>query len=182
MSPVPKTPLSLDAALAFVAVYDSIRREARKLVAGHGSSVTLQPTDLAHDSLKKLMEAHDTSTWEAGRWYAVAVPTLQNLFIDYLRHRDTLKNGRDWIRFPLLDDLLTTSGWGGYHAACVAEALEAIERQSPGVHAVVVLRFIGGRSLAETARALGVSRSTVERRSDFGRALLRAYLDERGQP
>ena len=110
----------------------------------------------------------------------MAVPTLQTVFVDYLRHRSTQKNGRGWIRFPLIEEMLASNAWGGYHAVCVAEALAAIQNRYPDVHAVVVVRFIGGRSVPETAVALGISASTVERRSDLGRAMLRAHLDERG--
>lgn len=52
---------ALDAALAFVAVYEHICRQARTILASQESGLSMRPSDLAQDSIKKLLESYDTS-------------------------------------------------------------------------------------------------------------------------
>ena len=52
------------------------------------------------------------------------------------------------------------------------EAILRLEEMSPGVAAVVRLRFYAGLSIEETAEALGVSSRTVKREWTYARAHL----------
>jgi RNA polymerase sigma factor (sigma-70 family) len=59
------------------------------------------------------------------------------------------------------------------------ESLEKLAKDYPQASSVVELRFFGGLSIAETAKILHVSDSTVERDWRFARAWLRRELDKR---
>jgi RNA polymerase sigma factor (sigma-70 family) len=58
------------------------------------------------------------------------------------------------------------------------EAICRLERQDERLSQVVKLRFYGGLSVADTARALGLSERTVKRHWSFARAWLYAQLAE----
>jgi RNA polymerase sigma factor (TIGR02999 family) len=58
------------------------------------------------------------------------------------------------------------------------ESLERLSKDYPQASGVVELRFFGGLSIAETAKILNVSDSTVERDWRFARAWLRRELDK----
>jgi RNA polymerase sigma factor (sigma-70 family) len=59
------------------------------------------------------------------------------------------------------------------------EALEKLSEDYPQESRIVELRFFGGLSIAETAKILNVSDSTVERDWRFARAWLMRELGER---
>jgi RNA polymerase sigma factor (sigma-70 family) len=72
-----------------------------------------------------------------------------------------------------------------YEAAlALDEALCRLEEVDPQAASVVRLRFFAGLSIDETARTLGLSPRTVDRRWEFARAWLYRELstdDEAGQ-
>jgi RNA polymerase sigma factor (sigma-70 family) len=60
------------------------------------------------------------------------------------------------------------------------EAFRRLEGESPEAAAIVRLRFFAGLSVEQTAEALGVSTSTVDRRWAFARAWLYQALSDGG--
>ncbi len=58
----------------------------------------------------------------------------------------------------------------------VQEALTGLEQESPDHAQIVMLRFFGGLTVAETATALGTSVSSVARRWRFCRSWLRKHM------
>ena len=57
------------------------------------------------------------------------------------------------------------------------EAIRRLEEEDPSAAKVVQLRFYAGLSVDETADALGISASTVDREWAFARAWLRRAID-----
>ncbi|MFO0837229.1 MAG: ECF-type sigma factor [Phycisphaerae bacterium] len=156
-------------------IYDELRSIARARVGGGRAATTLQPTALVNEAYLRLFGGQ-TPTWSSrGHFFAAAAQTMRNILVDQARQKASLKRGGGRARVaegewtaaiePPADDVLALD-----------EALKELERSHPRKARLVMLHCFCGLSLEETAAALEVSLSTVEREWRFTRALLKARL------
>lgn len=159
-------------------IYEELRGIARAQMAGGRGGQTLQPTALVNEAYLRLF-GNGSAAWNnRGHFFAAAARTMRNILVDQARRSASLKRGGDRHRVDEAD-------WAGAIAPPAEdvlgldEALSELERSDPRKAQLVTLHCFGGMSMAETAAAMGVSLSTVEREWRFTRALLRARLEDR---
>ncbi len=159
-------------------VYARLRGLAAVYVRGRPEH-TLQATALAHEAYLKMVsggEGQGISPKDGEHLLAIAARAMRQILTDHARARASLKRGGGQERVPLEsvmgsepessdDDLLTLD-----------EALDRFARADPRRYRVVELRFLGGLSVAETARVLNVSERTVESDWRAARAWLQGAL------
>jgi RNA polymerase sigma-70 factor (ECF subfamily) len=147
-------------------VYDRLRGLAAVYVRGQPEH-TLQATALAHEAYLKLIAAWDGSAAaprDREHLLAIAARAMRQILADHVRARMTRKRGGDRMRVPL-DAVADTRDQGSEDEdglLALHAALERLAKADPRRYRVVELRFLGGLSIEETARALGVSTRTVE--------------------
>ena len=96
---------------------------------------------------------------------------MRRVLVDHARGHNRDKRGGGSVKLSLTDaDQYTNIEAVDFLALDVA--LEKLANDYPQESRIVELRFFGGLSIAETARVLKVSESTVERDWRFARALL----------
>jgi RNA polymerase sigma-70 factor, ECF subfamily len=101
------------------------------------------------------------------QFFAIAAQTMRRILVGHARRRRAFKRVAPAISFSMapgapeniLLDVLT-----------VDRLLVRLESIHPGASQVLELRFFGGLTDFETAEYLEVSRATVQRRLDFGKA------------
>lgn len=153
-------------------VYAELRRLAAQRLRGERNAPTLQPTVLVHEAFLRLVDRR--SPWQnRAHFFAVAARTMRRVAVDHARSRLRQKRGGGALRVDLT---------GVAEAAAVEppsvdvlaldEALDRLEARDPQQARVVELRFFTGLSEEETAEALGISRSTVQRDWHFARLWL----------
>lgn len=159
------------------AVYDELHRKAQQMV----SPGSLHATTIVHEVYLKLFRRHGLKKAPSRRYfYKVAIDQMRKLLIDFHRKRKRLKAGSHLQQVPLdqamdqiLDDFQHRNG-------CDVEAIEAalvrLRETSDRQYQVVIHRFYGGCSVEETAKALEVSKSSVELDWRLARAKLLSYL------
>lgn len=156
-------------------MYDALRREAERQFAHENPNHTLQPTALIHETFMRLLGQRDTHWQSREHFLGIAATMMRRILIDHARGRQQLKRGGTWKKLSLLDDeqlSLTRDD----DVLMVDEALEKLEQVDPRQARIVELRFFGGMTNAEVAKALGVSLRTVEAEWAFARAWLRKEL------
>lgn len=160
-----------------------------------GVSGTLQPTVIVHEAYLKLAtfaaqppkpgaEGTDAVWWkDREHFLAVAATAMRQVLVDYARRRKALKRAGEFSAERADVDLLVSEpslGRGGRSMIDVAElddALRCLENADPRAAKVVVLRFFGGLTVDETARVMGLGRTTVEESWRTARAWLLTQLD-----
>ena len=107
--------------------------------------------------------------------FAAAAQAMRQVLVDHARRRHVRKRDGNRVRVPL-DQVLAGFDEQGLDVIALHEALESLAQEHPRPAQVVDLRFFGGLSVPEVARALEVSETTVEADWRFARAWLHDLL------
>lgn len=168
-------------------VYDQLRRIAQQRMGEERRGHTLQATALVHEAYVRLLgsEFKDGAEGRA-QFFAAAGEAMRRILIEHARRRGREKRGGGRGKLSLdsigdVADLAMAEGGEGDSEPVIAfdEAFGRLEQESPSAAEVVKLRFFAGLSVAETAKALGLSDRTVNNRWTFARACLARALEER---
>jgi len=156
-------------------VYDELRKVARRQLARHRRSVTLEATGLVHEAYVKLADQTRLDANDRGHFLAIAARAMRQLIVDHARRRQAEKRGGKESPLPL-DGLEIAARAEADHLTDLDEALERLAAHSERMARVVECRFFAGYNEEETAEALGTSLRTVQREWQKARAWLRVEL------
>src|SRR5262245_10521666 len=156
-------------------VYGELRRLAKQRLAREKPGQTLQATALVHEAFLRLVEGEAASRWESrGHFFAAAAEAMRRILVDHARRKRARKHGGRWARQEL-DDVEIAAPAPSEDLLALDEALAKLEANDPVKAQLVKLRYFAGLSEEDAARALGVSRATVQRHWRYAKAWL---LDE----
>ena len=153
-------------------VYAELRAIAASQLRQERPGHTLQPTALLNEAYLRLAE-HERIQWQdRGHFLAVAAHIMRRLLVDYARARNAQKRGGgdSAVRLSELEEVLAVNP--AVDLVDLDAALRELERLDDRQARVVELRYFGGLSIAETARVLDVSITTVKREWQTARAWL----------
>lgn len=159
----------------FPALYEDLRRRARRMMRGQPSGHTLQTTALVHEAWMRLVLAGEIDPRQRSRILGVAAKAMRCLLIDHARARKARKRGGSWSPASLAAEDLPARASEDVMLD-VDQALERLGTLDDELRKISELRLFGGLELDEIAEAVGVSKRTVERRWHFARAWLRREL------
>ncbi len=158
-------------------VYRELHELAQRQLANRRGVVTLQPTQLVHETFLKLLEGAAPEATDRRRFIAIAAGAMRHVLIDEIRRRRAEKRGGGWNR-------ITCSGLAGSGEAAseidllaLDEALQKMAELDPRQARIVELRFFGGLAGEEIAEELAISRNTVVRELGAARLWLARELD-----
>ena len=156
-------------------VYAELRRLAKQRLAQEKPGQTLQATALVHEAYLRLVDGEAIQRWEGrGHFFAAAAEAMRRILVDSARRKRAEKHGGRWARQEFDDvDIAAPAPWEDLLA--LDEALAKLEANDPVKAQLVKLRYFAGLSEEDAARALGVSRATVQRHWRYAKAWL---LDE----
>ena len=159
----------------FALVYPQVRALARRRMAESGAQLTLGTTGLVHETYLKLVGAQPANWESAGQFFGVASHAMRQVLIDFARRRSSDKRGGGQQRLDL--DAATLALDDQAEALCELDLqLRQLGELDPRLVRLIECRFFAGLNESETAAALDVSLSTVQR--DWVRA--RAWFAARG--
>ena len=154
-------------------VYSELHGLASALLA-RGQDATLQPTALVHEAWIRFA-GEETSFESRFQFYALASKIMRSVLVDHARARQAQKRGDGRRQVTWID-----AGDGAQERTLdlldLDDALQRLEGLDGELFRLVELRFFGGLSHADVARAFGVSLPTIERRWRLARAWLHAEL------
>lgn len=158
--------------------YAELRQLARRMLAGDSASVRLQPTDLVHDAVLRLLRLDRMEFADRTHFLATAATVMRQALLDEVRR----------FRAQKRQTPVKVTTWLEPGIATMELDLEQLDRSltrfsevSPERARLVELRFFAGLTIDETAGTLGISPATVKRQWDAARAwLLRDMF--RGDP
>jgi RNA polymerase sigma factor (TIGR02999 family) len=160
------------------ALYDELRAVARRDLAGERIGHTLQPTALVNEAWLRLFGSEGNNGFEnRAHFFAAASTAIRRVLADHARKRHAEKRGGGLGRVPL-EEVDVGGPVRSEDVLALDEALERLAQFAPEQARIVEMRFFGGMTTPELARALSVSESTIERHWRLARAWLRGELDD----
>jgi RNA polymerase sigma factor (TIGR02999 family) len=161
-------------------VYEELRQLAAAKLQQEKPGQTLQATALVHEAYLRLVGSEQGQHWDnRGHFFAAAAEAMRRILINRARDKKRDKRGGDRQRLDL-DHIEIALDTPDEELIALDEALEALEREDDSAAHLVKLRFFGGLSLKEAARALDMPQRTAERQWAYARAWLFQRL--RGEP
>lgn len=160
-------------------VYEELRGLATARMAG-AAGQTLQPTALVHEAWLRL-SGHAGSTWnDRSHFFRAAAQAMRSILVDRARQKSTLKRGHGGERIDIGDlEIAETSP--DERVLLVNEMLDLLERDDPESARIIMLKFFGGLTNKEIARADGVTERTIERKWSYAKTSLFQLIQENTQ-
>jgi RNA polymerase sigma-70 factor, ECF subfamily len=157
-------------------VYEELRHLAADYLKGERPGHTLQPTALVHEAYLRLLRQGQTSWQNRAHVLGFGARIMRQILIGHAIASTRLKRGGpDAIRITL-DEALDFYDRREMSVAAVDEALRSLEEIDPRQGQIVEMRFFGGLTIEEIAKALDVSSATVKREWAFAKVWLRREL------
>lgn len=158
-------------------VYRELHRLAERQLRGdreHGGA-----TSLVHEAFFKLSRA-PTEFNDRQHFFATAARAMRQILIDRARRKLAEKRGAGVV--PESIDDIDVAGIGSPHElVALDDALSVLAKLDPRAAAVVEMRVFAGLTIEETAQALDIHPSSVNREWAQASAWLREQLgDDRG--
>jgi RNA polymerase sigma-70 factor (ECF subfamily) len=157
-------------------VYEELRRLAADYLRGERPGHTLQPTALVHEAYLRLLRQGQTTWQNRAHVLGFGARIMRQILISHAIASTRLKRGGpDSIRITL-DEALDFYDRREMSVSAVDEALQSLEEIDPRQGQIVEMRFFGGLTIEEIAKALDVSSATVKREWTFAKVWLRREL------
>ena len=160
-----------------------LRSLAGYYMARERRQVTLQATALVNEAFVRLAEDKKTRWESRTQFVRIAAGAMRRILVDYARRRLANKRGSGQVLCTLGEaDQSPAKNVSATELLALDEALRKLGNRSPRQASVVELRYFGGLTVPETAKTLGIARSTVDSDWSIARMWLRRELEEGVDP
>lgn len=159
--------------------YPELRRIAMYHCRRENRSSTMQCTAVVNEAWMRLAQAENASWTDRAHFFAFVSRMMRSILIDYARAKKSAKRGGGAVPFSLSDSD-AISNPPDVEVLELNAALEELERLDPMQGRIVELRYFSGLTIPETAEALGISESTVNREWKVAKTWIRRRLVEGG--
>ena len=157
-------------------VYDQLKREAQRRMAGERSDHTLQATALVHEAYLRLLGDEQIPWQNRAHFFAAAAEAMRRILIDHARRKKAARHGGERERVELRDSFLGFEDDDDVDLDALSTALDRLHSEDPQKATLVKLRYFVGMTIPQTAEALGVSHATVERWWTYSRLRLFQWI------
>lgn len=152
---------------AFALVYDELRRIAASYFRRERADLPLQATSLVHEAFLRLSAKKGFQWRSRDHFFAFSSRIMRRVLVDEARRRRRSKRGGGSVHLTLAEagEVADAASQGpDLDLLLVDDALSELAEIDPQKAIVVELRFFAGLTLEETASALEISLSSVNRR------------------
>ncbi|MBK8467520.1 MAG: sigma-70 family RNA polymerase sigma factor [Chloracidobacterium sp.] len=143
-------------------VYDELKRRARYLMSMERSDHTLQPTALVHETYLKLTDVERIAWRDRSHFYAFASQLMRHILVDHARRHAAVKRGSTPVLLSTEDIDIPLEERAGSILA-IDEVLDRLAKIDARKAKIVEMRFFGGMTNEEIAKALEIGGRTVSR-------------------
>lgn len=163
----------------FERMYAQLKRLAIGALRAHGGQATFEPTVLLNDALIKLVGGDAPVAHDRGHFAGIVARAIRQTLVDRSRRRLADKRGAG--QRPLsLDDVHDLPAATPESVLGFDRVLDEFAALDPEAAEVVHLRVFAGLTIDETAQALGIHPSAVNREWAHARAWLKERLARGG--
>lgn len=169
-------------------VYDELRRLAAARLADEKSNQTLQPTALVHEAYLRLIglvdhhKSDNEILWNGrAHFFGAAAQAMRRIMVENARRKKRVRHGGG-IQRQLLheDEVIADSLDESQDSRLLAldAALSRLLVDQPAIGQLVNLRYFGGLTIEQAAKALKISTRTAKRHWTYAKAWLRREMDD----
>jgi RNA polymerase sigma factor (TIGR02999 family) len=146
-----------------VAVVDrELRRIAGAYMRRERADHTLQPTALVNEAYLRLVE--DDISWEGrAHFYGIAARVMRQILVDHARKHQAAKRGAGRRADKSVSRVADPAGGGDIDVLALHLALDELATLDPRQAHIIELRYFGGLTEEEVARAMDLSPATIRR-------------------
>lgn len=163
----------------FRVAHGHLRKLAAGLMRTEPADNTLHVTALVNEACLRLIQQGATEQLQNRRHlFGAATRAMQQVLVDHARTRTATKRGGDMQRQALDVVLDRFESRHKVRFEELEEALARLKNESPRQHEVLTLRFFAGLTIAEAARLMECSESTIESDWRLARAKLHTWLKD----
>jgi RNA polymerase sigma factor (TIGR02999 family) len=152
-------------------VHEELRRLARLQMGRERPGHTLQASALVNEAYLRLIDVQQIQWQNRTHFLAMSARLMRRILVDFARSKGYRKRGGGAQKVTF-DEALVVSNERGGDLVALDDALVALAAVDPRKSQVVEMRFFGGLSVEETAKALHVSVDTVMRDWKLAKAWL----------
>lgn len=164
----------------FELLYNELRRLAQYYLKTERADHTLQATALVHEAYVRLVGS-DAHWKNRTHFFAIASCAMRRILVDQARARNAAKRPHPNQRVDF-DEAPMLESENFDEIIAIDQALEHLGKLDPVQAKIVELRYFGGMTAEETANALDMSVSSVNRDWVVAKAWLHAELSGRRDP
>jgi RNA polymerase sigma factor (TIGR02999 family) len=151
-------------------VYDELRTLAAGYMKRERAGHTLQPTAIVHEAYVRLIDMQ--VPWEdRAHFFSVAARLMRRILVDHARQRASNRRSGHHTLFDLHEHD-THSEDIGFDIVEIDHALTQLAAVDPRLVQMAEIHYFAGLSSEETAAALGISVSELQRELRFVKAWL----------
>lgn len=143
-------------------VYNDLRRQAKRLMAGERRDHTLQPTALVHEAFLRVSGLNEIKWNDRKHFFRFVSQIMRQVLVDHARTRATEKRGNKPVHFSV-DDLQIPVEERAAAIIRLDEALAELKAVDERKAEIVEMKYFGGMKTDEIAEALEISVRTVGR-------------------
>lgn len=148
----------------FGRLYGELKRLAAAVLRSESGHETLQPTALLNDALIKLIEARQAPAAEdRGHFARIVARAMRQILVDRARRKLADKRGAGQAPESLDAGIEIPVLANPAELVALDDALATLAALDPRAASVVELRVFGGLTIDETAQAMDISPSSVNR-------------------
>lgn len=148
----------------FSQLYGELKRLAAVVLRSEAGHDTLQPTALLNDALIKLIEAHNAPAAEdRGHFVRIVARAMRQILVDRARRKLADKRGAGVVPESLDAGIDVPIMANPAELVALDDALATLAQLDPRAASVVELRVFAGLTIDETAQAMDISPSSVNR-------------------
>jgi len=162
---------ALAAQQLFAALYEQLRRLARRELAKWGPQSALGATTLLHEAYLDISQRDALAFPTQAHFLAYAARAMRGLLIDRVRELQAQKRGGG-LHITSLDTECAELCPQPELLSAIGEALDELAKLEPALAQVVDLKFFCGFSMAEIATMQNSSERTVQRQWEKARLML----------
>ena len=157
------------------AVYQEMRRLARRILAGDRARHMVAPTELVHGAALKLLGQEVLSARDRAHFLAYSGQVMRQVLIDHVRREGSAK--RDAGTKVTLVSTIAEEPSSDVDVEALHDVLEKLAEVSPEHARLVEMRYFGGMTIEEIAVVQGISTATLKRQWRAARAWLQNALE-----
>lgn len=147
----------------YPAIYEELRQLAYAHMSRQSPDHTLSKTELVHEAYLKMIDQSQIDFTDKSHFLAIASRCMRQILIDYARKKHADKRGGKEKDLTYIDELFNAQNQKARELIDIDAALNELEKLNERLCKVVEMRFFGEMTIEATAKALGISESTVKR-------------------
>lgn len=144
-------------------LYRELKRIATGKVRAESDPITMGTTGLVHEAYLRLASAAELDNMDKQQFIALMAKTMRRILIDRARSVSSIKRGNRPQNVMLQDHLVDSQQALADDILLVDQVLEYLQQVDEQMSHVVVLRYFGGLTIAETASVMALSARSVNR-------------------